>query len=118
MLRDVDRQIAALCAAAQAQDRQFEVPRFVDGERVTVLVGSHELTEEDVAGLSHEERAAYEAEEARWQGVAAECERLERESRADDVTGADDPAAWKDGEAATLNGEPLPETEAECLAAE
>lgn len=32
------------------------------------------------------------------------------------LVGVDDPGAWRCGETATLNGEPLPETEEECAA--
>lgn len=116
MRADVCLRLHEVRRAAQAADHLFEVVRVVDGEREIHAVGSHELTAEEVARFSTADRAIYLSEEERWARVDEECERIERE--AEDIAGADDPAEWRDGEAAVHNGEAQPETEAECLAAE
>lgn len=113
MPSEADIRIAEIWEAAQASSYEFEVPRWIDGEPVTVCVGCHELTADDVAGLSAIERGVYERERARWAAVEAECERLAMEA---DPTGIDAPWRWKDGEAATLNGESSEEAEEECAA--
>ena len=115
MPSETDVRIAEIWEAAQATGYEFEVPRWIDGEPVTVCVGCHELTKDDVASLSSIERGIYHRERARWAKVEAECERLAREA---DPTGADAPWRWRDGEGATLNGDVMAETEEECLAAE
>lgn len=113
MPSETDVRIAEIWEAAQATGYEFEVPRWIDGEPVTVCVGCHELTKDDVASLSSIERGIYHRERARWAKVEAECERLAAEA---DPSGIDDPWRWRDGEAATLNGESCEETEAECAA--
>jgi len=111
---ETDIRIADIWEAAQAADYLFEVPRWDGCEPVTVLVGQHELTAHDVADLSATERSIYDYERARWAGVEAGCEWLAREADLADMTGADDPAAWRNGEAAVHNGEPDASTVREC----
>ena len=111
MLRDIDRRLSAIWAAEQAKDHLFEVSVVVDGEPVTQLVGHHELTVDDVAGLSREERRIYDRECARWAGVEAACEWLAREALLDDV---DASGADRDGETCVHGQAPDESTEREC----
>lgn len=111
MLHEIHRRLGAIWREAQARDYLFPFRG--------AMVGSHELTPAAIERLPPGLRAMYEREEARWAGVEAACEWLEREAALYDPTGADDPAGWRDGESATLNGEPREESEAECrMAAE
>ena len=80
MPSETDVRIAEIWEAAQATGYEFEVPRWIDGEPVTVCVGCHELTKDDVAALSSIERGIYHRERARWAKVEAECERLAAEA--------------------------------------
>ena len=97
--------VRALRREHDALDTLFEVWRTVDGERGTVLVHSHELTPDEVAALSPEQRAAYEADETRWGGVFDEIER---------IAAAEETASRRDGETAVHNGEPDSRTLLEC----